>query len=110
MFASVFRSLRLMFFILLYSANILEHLIDVIDQSGAEDDLQLVAGHKDALNQIQILNRLQVYHIIVLQHNPKPCCAVCNTLNVFLASHQLCKLFGDGKISLSFLFVHISLL
>ena len=82
-----------------------ENFIDLIDQPGAEDDLELVAGHKLALDQVDVVDAFLVDLIVILQHDAQPCCAVGAGHDVVLAADLLGDLFGDGKVPLLLVFV-----
>jgi len=82
-------------------------LVDVVDQPGAEDDLQLVAGNKLPLDQIHVLNFVTVGLVVILQHDAQTGGAVGTGHNVVLSAYQLHQLFDNGKVAfLIVLFAH----
>ena len=83
-----------------------KHLTHIIYQSGPENNLQLVARHKNALHQIYIFNTPRIRPVIVLQYQPKPCGTVRHPENIVPSPGKPDDFRRYFFIALSFLRIH----
>ena len=83
-----------------------QHLAHIIDQAGSKDNLKLVSGHKNPLDQIYIFNSRYICSVIVLQNQPQPCGTVGYAQNIVSSPGKPDNFRRYFFIALSFLSIH----
>ena len=63
-----------------------KRIVDLVDRAGAEDDLKLSLGFKDALDAGDVLQGSLVHLLVVRDDQPEPCGTVGRGDDVFLAA------------------------
>ena len=84
-----------------------QHLAHIIYKSCPKDDLQLVARYKHTLDQVDILNRMNVRLVIVLQYEAETSRAVSDSEDIVSSSRKAGKFFRYLLIAFSFFSIHL---